>query len=145
ARDAAVHERTRERLVGRDVEIGEEDEPFPEPRVLGLDRLLDLEEKVGLAPGLIDRDDAGAGSLVLLVAEGAAIPCGRLDETLVPALDQLAGACRCERHAVLVGLDLLRNADSQGPETLSLRRGNTKSRRTWLRSATRRHGLDTSW
>ena len=129
-RDPAVRERPRERLVGGDVEIREEHEPFAQPRVLGLDRLLDLQQEVGLAPGLVDRDDPGTRPLVLLVGERAPLPRRRLDENLVPALDQLAGARRRERHAVLVGLDLLRNADTQGPETLSRRRGATKSRGT---------------
>src|SRR5438045_740643 len=42
--DAAVHERARQRLIGGDVEVGEENEPLAKARVLRLDRLLDLEE-----------------------------------------------------------------------------------------------------
>ena len=83
--------------------------------------LLDLEEEVGLPPHVVDRADAGARPLVLLVGERAPLPRRRLDEDLVTALDQLAGAGRGERHAVLVGLDLSRNADPQSPETLSRR------------------------
>jgi hypothetical protein len=56
----------RERLVGGDVEVREEHEPFAQPRVLGLDRLLDLEQQVGLAQAVVHRDDARTGSLVLL-------------------------------------------------------------------------------
>ena len=141
--DAAVRQRSRERLVGGDVEVREEHEPFAQPRVLGLDRLLDLEQEVGLAPGVVDRDDPGARSLVLLVGERAPLPRRRLDENLVPALDQLAGTRRGERHPVLVGLDLLRNTDTQGPETLSPRRRATKPRGTCLRLATRKHGFGT--
>ena len=124
--DAAVRQGSRERLIRGDVEIREENEPFPQPRVLGLDRLLDLEQKVGLAPGVVDRDDPGPRPLVLLVGERAPLPRRRLDENLVPALDQLARARRGERHPVLVGLDLLRNTDTQGPETLSPRWRATK-------------------
>ena len=128
-------ERARERLVGGDVEVGEEHEPLAQARILRLDRLLDLEEKIGLAPGVLDRDDPGAGALVLLVGERAAVPRRRLDEHLVAALDELTRARRGERYAVLVGLDLLRNTDTQGPETLSRRRWVTKLARTWSRFA----------
>src|SRR6185437_6518384 len=121
--DAAVDQRPRERLVGGDVEIGEEHAPHAEPRVLGLDRLLDLEEEVGLAPCVVDRDDPCARSLVLLVGKGAALPRRRLDENLVPALDQLACTGGRERHAILVGLDLLCDSNSQSSETLSRRTG----------------------
>ncbi len=60
-----------------------------------------------------------SGALVLRVGERAPVAGGRLDEHLVAALDQLTGARRRERDAVLVGLDLLRDADPQSPETLS--------------------------
>jgi hypothetical protein len=143
-RDPAVDERSRERLIGGDVEVREEHEPFSQPRILGLDRLLDLEEQVGPTPRLVDRDDVGARALVLLVGEGAALPGRRLNEDLMSALDQLAGARRGERHAVFVGLDLFRNTDSQSPKTLSRRRNCTKPRRTCRRFATRSHALDTS-
>ena len=49
-RDPAVDERTRERLVGGEVEVREEHEALAEPRVLGCDRLLHLEQELGLAP-----------------------------------------------------------------------------------------------
>ncbi len=137
--DPAVRQRARERLVRGDVEVREEHQPFAQPRILGLDRLLDLEQELGLAPGVVDRDDPGARSLVLLVGERASLSGRRLDEDLVPALDQLAGTGRGERHPVLVGLDLLRNADTQGPETLSRRRRVTKPRGTYARFATRSH------
>jgi hypothetical protein len=126
--DAAVHQRARERLVGCDVEVREEHEPGAEAWVLGVDRLLDLEHEVGLAPGVVHRDDPGARSLVLLVGERAPVARRRLDENFVPPLDQLSGTCRGERHPVLVGLDLLGNTDTQGPETLSPRRRATKPR-----------------
>ena len=103
------------------MEVGEKNQAFAQLRIFRLDRLLDLEEKIRLAPGLVDRDDPSAGSLVLLVGEGAAVPRRRLDEDIVAVLDQLTGACRSERHTVLVGLDLLWDTDTQGPETLSRR------------------------
>src|SRR5262249_21290771 len=110
-------------------------------RVLGLDRLLHLEQQIALTPGLVDRDHAGAGALVLLVGERAPLPRRRLDENLVAALDQLTGARGSERHAVLVGLDLLRDSDAQGPETLPPRRPATKPRWTWSQFPTRKHGF----
>ena len=46
-----------------------------------------------------------------VVRERAAVAGARLDEHLVPALDELARARRRQRDAVLVGLDLLDDAD----------------------------------
>ena len=60
--DAALDERPRQRLVGRDVEVGEEHEPFAQAAVLRRDRLLDLEQQLGFAPDLVDRRDARAGT-----------------------------------------------------------------------------------
>jgi hypothetical protein len=76
--DTAVRKRPCKRLVGGDVEVREEDEPLAEARVLGLDRLLDLEEEVGLPPRVVDRNDARTGALVLRVVEGASVAGGRL-------------------------------------------------------------------
>jgi hypothetical protein len=42
-----------ERLVGRQVQVGEEGEVLAQPVVLLLDRLLDLEDHVGLAPDVV--------------------------------------------------------------------------------------------
>ena len=53
----------------------------------------------------------GAPTAGRLVGEGAALARPRLDEHVVPALDELPGAGRRERDAVLVGLDLLDDAD----------------------------------
>ena len=136
-------ERARERLVGGDVEVREEHEPFAQPRVLGRDRLLDLEQKVGLAPGVVDRDDPRPRPLVLVVGERAPLPRRRLDEDLVPALDQLTGTRRGQRHPVLVGLDLLRNADTQGPETLSPGAARRSREGLACQSQTRKHGFGT--
>ena len=124
--DAAVDESPREWLVGGDVEVREEHETLAQPRVLGLDRLLDLEEEVGAVPRLVDGDDARPRSLVLLVGEGTSLARRRLDENLVTPLDQLARTGGREGHAVLIGLDLLCNANSQSPETLSRRSRETK-------------------
>ena len=56
-------------------------------------------------------DDLGAVGGVLLVGDAAAGPGAALDEHLVPGPGQFLDAGRHHRHAVLVRLDLLRNAD----------------------------------
>ena len=48
--DAAVDERARQRLVGGDVQVREEDEPVAQARVLGRDRLLHLQQQLGARP-----------------------------------------------------------------------------------------------
>ena len=55
SRDAAVDERARQRLVGGDVQVGEEHEPLPQARILLGDRLLHLEQELGVAPDVVDR------------------------------------------------------------------------------------------
>ena len=50
AGDAALDERARQRLVGGDVEVREEDEPLAQAAVLGRDRLLHLEQELRPAP-----------------------------------------------------------------------------------------------
>ncbi len=110
-RDSAFDQRPRELLVGRQVEIGEEDEALAQALVLPRDRLLHLQQQFRLAPGLVDRHDLSADRLVRRVREGAARSRARLDEHVVPLLDELAGPRRRQRDAVLVGLDLLCDAD----------------------------------
>ena len=130
-RDPALDERARERLVGGDVQVGEEHEPFAEPWILGRDRLLHLEQELGALPDLVDGRDAGAVRLVLLVGELAAGACARLDDDLVPALDELARARGRQRDPVLLGLDLPGDADSHAAHLTSRRRclsaGNVRS------------------
>ena len=70
--DAAVDERARERLVRRDVQVGEEHEPFAQAAVLGRDRLLHLEQQLGFAPDVVDRAIRRADRLVRGVGERAA-------------------------------------------------------------------------
>ena len=52
---ARVDERPRQRLVGGDVEVGEERQPLAEPPVLGRDRLLHLEQQLARPPDVVDR------------------------------------------------------------------------------------------
>ena len=79
-RDARVDERPRERLVGRDVQVREERQPFAQPRVLGRDRLLDLQQQVGRLPHLVDAGDARADALVVRVRERASRAGAGLDD-----------------------------------------------------------------
>ena len=73
-RDPGVDERTRERLVRREVEVREEDEIGSQPWVLLRDRLFHLEQELGLRPGAVDGGDPGADGLVGVVRERAAEP-----------------------------------------------------------------------
>ena len=70
ARDQGVGERT----VRREVEVGEQDEPLAQVPILGGDRLLDLQQELGLAPDLVDGRGARADGLVRRVRERAALP-----------------------------------------------------------------------
>ena len=112
--DAAVDERPRQRLVGGDVQVGEEDEALAQPAVLGRDRLLHLQQQLRAAPDLVDRRDPGAVRLVVGVGELAPRAGAGLDDDLVAALDELARPGRRQRDAVLLGLDLLGDADAHG-------------------------------
>ena len=109
--DARVDQRARERLVGRDVQVREEDQSLAEPLVLRLDRLLHLQDHVGAPPDVVDRRDARAHALVRVVAERAADARARLDQHFVPGVDQLECAGGGERDPVLVRLDLFGDPD----------------------------------
>ena len=88
--DPAVDERARERLVGGDVEVREEHEPLAQARVLGRDRLLDLEQHLG-PPDLVDVDDPRAHRRSASSANELPTPApSRRD--LVAALDELERA-----------------------------------------------------
>ncbi len=59
-----VDERPRQRLVRREVEVGEQDEIVAEPRELLRQRLLDLQQQLGLGPRRPRRDDGRPDGLV---------------------------------------------------------------------------------
>jgi hypothetical protein len=94
------------------VEVGEQRVVGPEHLHLARLRLLDAEDQLRLLEhrGGV-RQDARALRLVLGIRDRAADAGAGLDEHLVAALGQLTHAGRRDRHAVLVGLDLSRNAD----------------------------------
>jgi hypothetical protein len=98
------------------VEVGEEDEALVQTRVLLRQRLLHLQQELGLAPDLLDGCERGADRAVGVVREGAALAGARLDDHVVPALNKLPRARGRQRDAVLVGLDLLDDSDLHGGE-----------------------------
>jgi hypothetical protein len=100
------------------VQVREQDEPFAKTLVLLAHRLLDLQQKLGLAPHLLDRHDARADIDVHVVRERASLARTGLDEHVVAAPSQLEGARRCERNAVLVRLDLFCDTDLHARATL---------------------------
>ncbi len=126
--DAGLDERTRERLVGGDVEVREEREVLAKPGILGRDRLLDLEQQVSAPPDIVHGGDRRARTLVHVVREGASDARARLDDHLVAALDELARTRGSQRNPVLLRLDLLGDADPHARGTIS--------RQRWARRAT---------
>ena len=115
AGDLAVDQLLGQRLVGREVQVGEQRQPLAHPGVLLGDRLLDLEDHVDAAvgaPGVLGRGhDRGAGADVLVVVDGGPDPRILLDEHLVAVADQLVHADGRDGHAVLVVLDFLGDSD----------------------------------
>ena len=109
---AGFQERGGQRPVSSQVQVGEQHEIPPEPRVLLGNRLLDLEHEFTLAPHVISSSQhLGTGSEVLLVRNRRTNPGPGLDEHGVPVTGQLVHAGRCQRHPVLVVLDLGGNSD----------------------------------
>src|SRR3989338_6373138 len=77
--DARPSERARERGRRRQVQVCEEELAGSEPRVLRLERLLDLEDQLGAHPHVLDARELGADRGILLVADAAAAAGGALD------------------------------------------------------------------
>ena len=100
-----------ERLERRDVSS--------KARILDRDRLLHLEQQIRARPDVVDGRDACADALVCVISEGASDPGTGLDDDLVSALRELARTGRRERDAVLLRLDLPRNADPHARGTIS--------------------------
>ena len=83
---AAVEQRPRERLVGCEMEVREEDEAFAQAAELCREGLLDLQHEVGAVPDLVDGGDPRADGFVGRVGKRAAFPCAPLDDDLVALL-----------------------------------------------------------
>src|SRR5215210_1993155 len=90
---------------------------LPEAVVLLRGRLLDLYDQARRLEDLVwGVDDARPARFVLLVLEAGPDPGTRLDDHLVPVVDQLRDPVRLHRHPLLVVLDLLRNPDHRSHE-----------------------------
>src|SRR4029453_13777252 len=120
--------------AGGQMQVGEQHLVLAEPVELLGDRLLHLEDEVGLAPDLVGGlEHGGPGLLELLVGDGAAQPGALLDHDPVAGVGQLADADRRDRDPVLVVLELPRDANVHGRRLSSPRPtvgpGQTKSTR----------------
>ena len=95
------------------MQVGEQRLALAHAAVLGLDRLLHLEQQVGLGPHLVGGvDHLRAGGLEVVVGDRRALAGAGLDQHLVTATGQLGDARRGDGDAVLVVLDLGRDADT---------------------------------
>ncbi|SKY17585.1 Uncharacterised protein [Mycobacteroides abscessus subsp. abscessus] len=101
------------RAAGREVQVGEDRLALAHESVLGLDRLFDLEEQVGLLP---DRgrgvEDLCARGLEVGVVDGGPEACTCFDDHVVAALGQLGDTGGRDGDAVFVVLDLCGDADT---------------------------------
>ena len=101
------------RLGRREVQVGEERLALAQPRVLGLDRLLDLQQQLGLGPHLVGAvDQLSAGPLEVGIGDRRTLARTGLDDHLVTAVDQLGDARGGDGDSVLVVLDLGRDSDA---------------------------------
>ena len=97
------------------MQVGEQHLALAHPAVLRLDGLLDLQQQVGLAPHLVggvDKPRAGRGEV--RVMDGRPLAGPGLDYHLVAAMHQFGGTGRSDSDAILVVLDLSRDADAHG-------------------------------
>ena len=95
------------------MQVGEQGLALAHARVLGLDRLLDLEQQFGLCPHLVDAvDHLRAGALEVGVGDRRTLAGTGLNEHLMAAVDQLGDAGRGDGNTELVVLDLGRDADA---------------------------------
>ena len=109
---ARLHERFGLRLVGGEVQIGEEHLPRAQHRALGQLRLFHLHDHVGRREyGSGRRQDLRTGSAVFVIGATDTEAGTRLDEHLVAGVDELTDRAGDEPHAVLVHLDLFGYAD----------------------------------
>ena len=96
------------------MQVREEDESFTQPLVLGGDRLLHLQQQLGLRPDVVDGADPRSCRLVRRVGERAPLAGTSLDDDVMTPLPEFTRARRRERDAVLVRLDLPCNTDLHG-------------------------------
>ena len=140
----AVDEEPGERLIGRQVQVGEQHLAAPEPFVLLGLRLLHLHDHVGLAEhGVGIRRDLAPRPREVLVGDRGAQARGRLHHDTVAGSDQLAHPFGGQRHPVLVVLDFLRDSDDHVRASWTFRHGrHVASEASLLNPCTAcRHGI----
>src|SRR5262249_11361764 len=96
---------------GGQMQIGEERLAVANARHLLGQRLLDLEDELGLTPQLRDVDKLGARRGKFFVSEAASRAGSRLPEDAVARVGEGSGACGGEGDPLLADLDLLRHTD----------------------------------
>ena len=102
------------------MQVGEQDLPAFQPLALFGERLLDLHDHLGLSEHVgAGRDDLGAGADVFLVGRPGPEAGGRLDDHLMPVMDELGDRGRGHADPEFVVLDFLGNADEHGPASES--------------------------
>ena len=94
-----------------EVQVREEDQVGADLGVLGREGLLHLEHHLGLPPDVAARGDRAARGDVGGVREPRAVTRRLLDYDLVATVDELTGTRGRQRDAILLGLDLLDDAD----------------------------------
>ena len=86
---------------------------LPQPRVLGLDRLLDLQQQLRLFPHLIGAvEQLSAGPFEVGIGDRRTLARTGLDDHLVTAVNQLGDARGGDGDSVFVVLDLGRDSDA---------------------------------
>ena len=94
------------------MEIREQQLPFPNQFVLGLDGLFYFDNHFRFAVHVFDsRQDLRTNFQVLVVAEAAAFSCCVLNHHGVAVFNHFRNAGRCHSYSVLVVLDLFWNTD----------------------------------
>ena len=118
--DLLVDELLGERLVGGEVEVGEQGQALTQAVVLLGHRLLDLHDHVRLAPHVVGGvEDRGALRDVLLVGDRGAEAGTLLDEHVVTATHELVHPHGGDADPELVVLDLAGDPDLHGYLALS--------------------------
>ena len=125
-----INQCLRQLRLGGQVQIGEQHLVGAQAAVLLGDRLLDLDDHLGLAPDLVSGlHDAGALGGVLLVGDRRAHAGSGLHEHLVAAAGEFPDADGGHADPVLVVLDLSGDSDAHGltlPVTCAIRGGGVR-------------------
>ena len=101
------------RLGRRKVQVGEERLALAQSRVLGLDRLLDLQQQLRLGPHFVGGvDQLGTDPLEIGIGDRRTLAGAGLDEHLVATADQLGDTRGGDGDSVLVVLDFGRDSDA---------------------------------